>query len=171
MSLRLPATDPKETSGTDGKPVNDQAAVVAAPVGTPEMGLIPEGQKDDVNAAESATGELNVAFTAELNAHHERCEHLRRFSENRLSSEDQFVQTAIDNSIDLLLDQVTQQIQDYARTVCTPAIEKNGADPKFVAMLLTKALGENLDPLKISAPTIETAAGPAGTRPSLPSTR
>ncbi len=90
-------------------------------------------------------GSSNVGFAAEWNAHHERCEQLRRFSEQKLSAADQFVQTAIDNSIDLLLDQVTQQIQDYARMVCTPAVEKNGADPKFVAMLLTKALGENLD--------------------------
>ena len=37
--------------------------------------------------------------------------------------------------------------------VCTPAVEKNGADPEFIAMLLVKALKENLDPLTISAPT------------------
>ena len=95
----------------------------------------------------------NIGFAAVWNAHHERCEHLKRFSEQRLSAADQFVQTAVDKTIDLFLGQVTQQIQDYAGTVCTPAVEKNGADPEFVAMLLVKALKENLDPLTIFAPT------------------
>ncbi|NQU26419.1 MAG: ParB N-terminal domain-containing protein, partial [Candidatus Nealsonbacteria bacterium] len=109
---------------------------------------------DDGNGAQLS--DSNVGFAAKWNAHHGRCEHLKRFSEQELSAADQFVQTAVDKTIDLFLDQVTQHIQDYAGMVCTPAVEKNGADPGFVAMLLVKALKENLDPLTISAPTSRT---------------